>query len=152
MVTNNLLIENARIAMRNFSGRPGKYNAAGVRSFGVILDYDQGVRLQSEGWKVRWLHNDDVDQDTPFIPVAVSFSNYPPTIVQITSRGKTYLEEDMVGILDRAEIRQCDILLRPYNWEVRGETGVKAYLKSMYVTIEEDELAAKYADQEEVPF
>lgn len=144
-VNGNLLIENARIGMRNFSGRPGKFNPAGVRSFSIFLDYDEGVRLQNEGWKIRWLHNNE-DEDVPFLPVSVSYSNYPPTIVQVTSRGKTVLDEDMVGILDNAEIKFCDVLIRPYNWEVSGNSGVKAYVKSMYVTIEEDELAIKYAD------
>jgi hypothetical protein len=67
--------------------------------------------------------------------------------VLITSRNRQHLDADNVEVLDWANIIKCDLIVRPYEYNVRGETGIKAYLKTMFVTIEEDELEAKYAEE-----
>lgn len=147
MVTNNLVVENARIGFRNFSGEEGKFNPAGNRNFVLFLDSDIAEPIQADGWNIKWLDpRDEDDEAQAYLPVAVSYSNIPPKIVLITSNGKTILDEDTVGMLDWAEIQNVDIIVNPYNWTVNGKSGVKAYVKSMYITIVEDEFADKYRD------
>ena len=146
MIKENIVIEGARIGFRNFSGKEGRYNPEGKRNFCVFLDDEMGNVLENDGWNIRWLQpRNEEDDKVPYLQVAVNYENIPPKIVLITSEGKTILDEDTVNILDWAEISNIDLIIRPYNWEVNGKKGVKAYVKSMYVTIIEDEFEKKYA-------
>lgn len=146
----NLSVENARIIFRNFAGKEGKFNPAGKRSFCLLLDEDTAERLADQGWNVKTLAPRDPDDDPqPYIQVAVQFGNYPPNIYLISGRTKTKLDEDTVSILDYAEIENVDLIINPSRWEVSGKSGIKAYLKTLYVTIVENEFEKKYRDMDE---
>ena len=147
MVNNNITIEGARLVFRNFEGKEGKFNAAGKRNFCVLLDDDLAHTLQDDGWNIKWLNpKEEGDEPQAYIQVAVSFGVVPPKIVLITSAGKQTLDERSISILDWAEIENADVIIRPYNWEMNGKTGVKAYVKALYMKIAEDEFERKYAD------
>ena len=152
MIKNNIVVEDAKIGFRNFSGAEGKFNPKGRRNFCLFLDTDLGKVLENDGWNVRWLDpKEETDEAKPYLQVAVSYDNIPPKIVLVTKKGKTLLDEASVNILDWAEIDTVDIIVRPYNWSMHAGTkneksGVKAYVKSMYITIVEDEFESKYYD------
>ena len=148
-----VLLEGRRILFRNFAGREGQYNAEGKRNFNVLLDPEEAERMIVDGWNVKYLKaKEEGEEDQPRLEVSITFKGRrPPRIVLITSRGKTAIGEDEVQLLDWADITNVDMIIRPYEWEVNGKTGVKAYLNAIYVTIREDELELKYADMPDVP-
>jgi hypothetical protein len=143
----SVVLEGRRILFRNFSGEEGRFNAKGQRNFNVLLEQAEAEAMLEDGWNVKWLQpREEGDDPQPRIEVSVHFGKNPPRIILITSRGKTPLDESMISLLDWAEIENVDMIIRPYQWDVNGKTGVKAYLKSIYVTIREDELEKKYLD------
>lgn len=148
---NTVLMEGVRIVFRNFAGKEGMYNREGDRNFAVLLDPDVAARMDKDGWNVKWLKSREEDEpEQAYLQVSVNFKGRPPKVVMITSRGRTTLHEDEVELLDWADIRNVDLIIRPYEWAVNGKTGIKAYLQSIFVTIEEDALELKYSELEDV--
>jgi hypothetical protein len=143
-----VVLEGVRIIFRNFSGAEGRFNAKGNRNFNVLIDDDTAHAMENDGWNIKWLQpREEGDRPQARLEVTVKWgTGAPPRVILITSRGKTTLTEDMVGILDWAQIENVDMIIRPYEWVVNEKTGVKAYLKAIYVTIVEDELEMKYLD------
>lgn len=157
MNNSNISIENAKIMFRNFSGRANDYNDEGNRNFCVVIDDpDMAADMVQEGWNVRYLEPSGPDEDpVPYIQVRVAFGYRPPNIVMITGGNMTRLGEDEVHLLDSAEIEKVDMIVSPYHWTYGKKTGIKGYLKAIYVTIVEDELERKYRsmiDQKDLPF
>jgi hypothetical protein len=144
---NTVLMEGVRIIFRNFSGKEGQYNREGDRNFAVLLDEQVAQTMAEDNWNVKWLRpRSEEEEEAPqaYLPVSVNFKGRPPRIVLITSRGRTNLDESSIEMLDWADIINVDLIVRPYEWTVNQKSGVKAYLQSIYVTIEEDALEMKY--------
>lgn len=147
-------IENADYAFINFSGEERRYNAAGDRNFCVFLPEDLADRMRQDGWNIKMYTPRDEDdgeereQDRPYIQVSVGFKAKPPVIVMIAGEGAdavhTPLNEGSVDLLDAVDIEYMDVVIRGYEWSVNGESGVKAYVKTLYVKIFEDDIQKKH--------
>lgn len=166
----NIKIENARLIFKNFQGKGNDFNKEGDRNFGVLIPDDIVDKLQEDGWRIKFRPaRPDDGYEQPWLSVKVKYGKYPPIVVLINSSGKMRLDENTVGQLDWTRIKSADIIIRPYSYDsivdkkgtVIRPSGVAAYLQALYVTVAEDDFAAKYADipdvdsapyDDEVPF
>lgn len=150
----NVTIEDARLIFKNFKGQEGPMNREGDRNFCVLLDDDVAAAMRDDGWNIKTLKPREGDEDPeeqPYVNVSVRFGGRPPRIMLLSSNSRTQLDEESVDVLDWIDIRLVDLVIRPYEWTVNGASGVKAYLKTMFVTIEEDDLDLKYANLDDLP-
>lgn len=147
--TKELELSNVKIGYRNFSGNEGPYNQEGERSFSIFLDEDTAREVFDDGWNVKWPKpnpniKEEEDRRLPYLSVSVRFDKIPPKVVLIVGDKITKLDEEGVKTLDYAEIDNVDVIVTPSHWSVNGKTGIKAYLRSIYVTLREDRFTEKY--------
>jgi len=147
-------ISNARICFKNIAGKPTKFNSkGGVRDFAIVLDnYDDVQTLVDMGFPVKYFaKKNPEDPDVPFLKVKVNFRYnddgtelLSPHIYIINGGKKILITPQTAEVVDQADISFCDIVIRPYPWNVNGNVGMAAYLDKMYVNIAEDEFEKKY--------
>jgi hypothetical protein len=144
---NEITLEGVRIVFRNFAGAQKQFNDAGKRNFSVVLTPEQASELEKDGWNVkRKPPREEGDEEFCHLKVTVNFGGRPPRIVLISSKGRNQLDEDTAELLDYAELDNVDLIIRPYDWTVNDKTGRKAYLKTLYAKVHEDDLDLKYAN------
>lgn len=145
---NNINIEGANIIWKNFSGERDRFNP-GKRGFSVVIDDAvMADELKQEGWNVKerpLQEGADPSEQEWTLPVKLNMNRYTQVWL-IVGNHKSLLNEDTVAQLDVVDITDCDLSIRPYEWEMSGRIGITAYVDSMYVTIRENKFAEKYAD------
>lgn len=159
MAIQPLMIENARIMWRNFSGAEGRFNKEGERFFTLFLNHEDAPELAKLGWPVKYLKPREGFEDEPlqpFMRVKVKFSKNPkarpPKLVMITGNNKTELPEELAGILDYVAIEKVDLIVRAFEgtFQATGQDFVSVYLNSIYITVLQDALEVKYQDYSEI--
>lgn len=159
----NITFMDAQILFKNFAGEERKFNPAGNRNFCLVIEDEvQAQQMFEEGWNVRILPpRTDDEVAKHYIPVTVSYRNndsFPVCVYIVDGNQRTLLNEDTIGRLDHADIATVDLTIRPRYWDDNGQTKIKAYLKTMYVILNVDELDQRYASgdygmtSEDTPF
>jgi hypothetical protein len=151
-------IQGARILWPNFSGAADKYNSEGDRNFNLHLTKEQADELAAAGWNVKCKfprpeESTEEQEERCVLKVTLKFRDRqgelkknPPQITMIgnRSRNRTMLGEDLAGLIDASEIVEADVSWVPYFWESASGIGVAAYLRKLYVVVQEDELDEKW--------
>jgi hypothetical protein len=145
-------LDGSQILFRNFAGRETMYNEEGVRNFCILLEDEVAEAMRQDGWNIKTLKSREMDvPGQPYLQVSVNFKYKPPRMFLITHNGRTQIDEDTAFALDWVDIKTADLTIRPREWEMRGNSGIKAYLKTLYIIVAEDPLDLKYASLEELP-
>lgn len=147
----DLMIEDAKILFTNFAGSPTRYNSeGGKREFSVALPLNLVEDLEKDGWNVKYRKNADgeFDPERPYLGVKVSYKFRAPAIWLITGGRKQLMSEDTVGTLDNITIKTADMVIHPSVYDIRGQQGISAYVKELYVVMDDESasFASKYAD------
>lgn len=156
-----LEINGARICYRNFAGRAGKFNREGDRSFSLVVAggiFDDGRHVHEvssqemanllieQGWNVK-ISAPKEEGEEPFIhlPVKIKCNERGPIMYLRSGRNQTKLDEESMDILDEVYIQEVELDIRPFDWEVRGNTGRAAYLQSIRIT---QDIRDRFAEEE----
>lgn len=142
-----LQIDDARIIYRNFRGEGDRFNREGDRNFAVVIpDQEIADELKNDGWNVKIkAPREDGDQPFMYLPVKVKFNDRGPYCHLITGRNRIKLDESSISCLDKIYISSVDLDIRPYDWEVSGNTGRTAYLQSIRVV---QDIRDRFAEEE----
>lgn len=143
MVYENVRIEHVDIGrgrFRNFSGIRSEFNKLGNHEFSVFLPPAAADELQQLGWYVkrRPPYREGEDEQCQ-MDITVSYDTkdgkFPKPLVKLVSWDgvEQLLNEETIGILDSTDIDDAEMEIRPYNWEVNGKSGCKAYLQELTV-------------------
>ncbi len=147
MQNGRVQIDNARITHRNFTGEGSKFNREGDRNFSLIIDSAENADiLVNEGWNVK-IRQPREEGDDPFmyLPVKVKFNSRGPNIYLRSGQNDlVQLDEDTVECLDNIDILSVDLDIRPYDWNMNGNSGRTAYLDTMCVTQNIDRFASRF--------
>lgn len=152
-----LMIDDARICYKNFSGKPTPFNkAGGVREFHLVIPNEDikdtllnNKSRDGASWNVR-IKDPREEGEAPFLhmKVNVRFNEFGPKVYLVTGGRQHRLDEEDVGILDNMDIASVDMDIRPNDTVVQGVAYRTAYLQSIRVHQRIDRFEADMRESE----
>jgi hypothetical protein len=148
----SLLIEDAKLIFRNFSGLEREFNSAGDRNFSVILEPELAKKLLDEGWRVKQLKPREPGEEGDYhLKVKVKYKTKEdeprnprdPKIMVKTSRNRVEWSQKEIGALDHAELEKVHLLINGW-WSDMAGGGYGGFLKTAFITLYEDELEQRF--------
>lgn len=138
---------------RNFAGAERQYNQAGQRNFCAAISEEQARQLIDAGFNVRALDPRD-PEDEPLHFLKIDINEIGSSRVPKQFWSHIYVRtNDEAGIewepkdyykLDNADIIHADLIIGRYEWNVNGNTGVKAKLRDAYITIKPNRFEERF--------
>ena len=160
-----LRVESPEIFMINFAGRKTDSNPNGHRQFSLKLpSIEYAEQMKEEGWSVWYTKESERYGDaTPCITVEMRWQSNPelkwlnPKIYKCTRKNPngTLIPEELIDELENDEIEDIVLDIRLRYWTINGKSGIKAYVDSMWLKIEDDDPSGKfwgYDEVEELPY
>lgn len=157
----DLVIRDAHVVYLKLSNTPNIFGKTD-RTFDVVLDdEDFAEHLADLGWPVKIKNPKNPDHEPyKYLSCKVKFNadspkvRYDPDIIVVDGRSKTKMTAQNVGLLDHERIKKIDLALTLYPWKNANDSGLSVYVRSMYVTLDADPLAAEYDfdDEADAPF
>lgn len=144
---NKIIIEGAKLCIKNFSGKSDRFTSEGKRSFGVILpDMETASEYEEAGIPVKYFKpRHEEDSPLPWIKVKVNMNRENPPKIFIDRGGdRKILTEDTISSLDYADIDYAHMELSIYDWEMGGKSGKTLYLSNIICFLNEEDFLSKY--------
>lgn len=145
VIPNDIIIHEERIPESEYDRY---YTEDGLSSLSRLELLERGIantmvdELREHGWNVIVKPPREEGEDPLcLLKVKVKFNDRGPNVYLQTNGVRNRLDETEIGQLDHIDIFSVDMDLRPYDWNVKGESGRTAYLQSICVTQEVDRFA-----------
>lgn len=144
-------MDHAKLLFPNFEGRGDKFNREGERNFTVIIPtQEMADELVANGWNVRVRQREDDEEAMYSMKVKVKFNGRGPHVYIENPNpdgDPIQLDEEDVKCLDKIDIIDVDMDIRPYDWETNGKTGRTAYLKNILVRQDFNRFANRHVNE-----